>query len=146
MDESSELVDHPAVLSEDKEDALRRRMAQLGIHDEDLLEKFIRGSGHGGQKINKTSSCVYLKHLPTGLEVKCQQHRSQTMNRYLARGELCDRLEKIAQTKKAASQHAREKLRRQKRRQSQRQRKKTVGLKRQHGQKKSLRKPPGRDD
>ena len=81
------------MLSAAKEAELQARMDRLGITDEDLTEKFIRGSGHGGQKINKTSSCVYLKHEPSGIEIKCQQERSQTMNRYLARVELCEQLE-----------------------------------------------------
>jgi len=66
-------------------------MKQLGIDEDDLIEKFILGSGKGGQKVNKTSSCVYLKHLPTGIEVKCQQGRSRELNRYVARYELCEK-------------------------------------------------------
>jgi protein subunit release factor B len=130
----------------EKESALKRRMEELGIHEDDLLEKFIRGSGHGGQKVNKTSSCVYLKHLPSGHEVKCQLSRSRVMNRHLARLELCDTLEEIQRGKQSARQQAREKVRRQKRRRSRRQRQRDVGLKRQHGQKKVLRKKPGRDE
>ena len=127
-------------------DPLQRRMQQLGIHDEDLLEKFIRGSGHGGQKINKTSSCVYLKHLPTGIEIKCQLDRSRLMNRQLARTELCDRIEAINKDRIAVRQQRREKIRRRNRRPSPAKRKKNVINKRRHGQKKSLRKRPGRDD
>ena len=121
-------------------------MEQLGIHEADLLEKFIRGSGHGGQKINKTSSCVYLKHLPSGQEVKCQLNRSRVMNRHLARQELCDTLEEIQRGKQSSRQQAREKIRRQKRRRSRRQRQRDVGLKRQHGQKKTLRQKPSGDE
>lgn len=121
-------------------------MEKLGILDDDLAEKFIRGSGHGGQKINKTSSCVYLKHEPSGIEIKCQRDRSQTMNRYHARVELCEQLETIALGKKTARKQAREKVRRQKRRPSKAKRQKNVGLKRQHGLKKKLRKGPGRND
>ena len=134
------------MLSAQKEAALQRRMDQLGIDEDDLLEKFISGSGHGGQKINKTSSCVYLKHLPTGLEVKCQLHRSRVMNRHQARLELCDSIEEIQRGKASSRQQAREKVRRQKRRRSRRQRQRDVGLKRKHGQKKVLRRKPGRDD
>lgn len=134
------------MLSTAKEAELRVRMEKLGILDEDLVEKFIRGSGHGGQKINKTSSCVYLKHEPSGIEIKCQQDRSQVMNRYRARCELCEQLETIALGKKSTRQQAREKIRRQKRRQSRRQRQKNVGLKRKHGLKKKLRKKPGREE
>ena len=59
------------------------------------MEKFVKGSGSGGQKINKTSSCVFLKHLPTGVCIKCQMDRSREMNRYLAKRELCEQLEAI---------------------------------------------------
>ena len=60
-------------------------MAALGIREEDLEEKFIRSSGKGGQHVNKTSTCVWLKHLPSGIEVKCMEERSQSINRFLAR-------------------------------------------------------------
>src|SRR3989338_5643929 len=56
----------------------------LKIFAKDITERFVRGSGHGGQKINKTSSCVVLKHLPTGIEVRCQKHREQSKNRLSA--------------------------------------------------------------
>ena len=79
-------------LSKEKADELAARMERLNIREEDLIEKFILGSGKGGQKINKTSSCVYLKHIPTGIEIKCQRDRSRTLNRYLARKDLCDRI------------------------------------------------------
>lgn len=134
------------MIGQDKHEALQRRMASLGISEEDLTEKFIRGSGNGGQKINKTSSCVYLQHGPSGIEIKCQADRSQTMNRYLARRELCARIEEIELGKKSARQQQREKIRRQKRRRSRRQRQRDVAQKRQHGQKKDLRRRPGSDD
>ena len=121
-------------------------MQQLGIHEEDLVEKFIRGTGHGGQKINKTSSCVYLKHVPTCIEIKCQLNRSRLVNRELARTELCDRIEAINQERALAHRQRREKIRRRNRRPSPAKRKKNVINKRLHGQKKSLRKRPGRDD
>ena len=76
-----------------KREALRQRMVELEIREEDLDEKFIRGHGRGGQKQNKTSSCVYLKHRPSGVEVKCQRERFREINRFLARRELCDRYE-----------------------------------------------------
>ena len=72
----------------DKEDALLNHMEALGILEKDLVEKFVRASGKGGQKVNKTSSCVYLKHLPTGIEVKVSREREQAVNRFLARREL----------------------------------------------------------
>jgi len=80
-------------VSEEKNRWLRERMAALGVREEDLEESFIRSSGKGGQHVNKTSTCVRIKHLPTGVEVKCMEDRSQSLNRFLARREL---LEKVA--------------------------------------------------
>ena len=80
-------------VGEKKNRWIEERMRALGIREEDLEETFVRSSGAGGQKVNKTSSCVYLKHLPTGVDVKCMKDRSQSINRFLARREL---LEKIA--------------------------------------------------
>ncbi len=134
------------MIGQEKREALKRRMEKLGILEMDLTEKFIRGSGHGGQKMNKTSSCVYLRHRPTGLEVKCQAERSRAMNRFIARRELCDQMEEIQLGEKSARQQQIEKIRRQKRRRSRRQRQRDVQLKRQHGQRKSLRQKPGSDD
>ncbi|MCP5556301.1 MAG: peptide chain release factor-like protein [Verrucomicrobiaceae bacterium] len=99
----------------DIDDALAKRMRKLGIRDEDLDETFTRGTGAGGQKINKTSSTVVLRHLPTGTEIRCQKERSQTQNRYWARVELCDRLQTQKQEAKLAEQNEREKKRRQSR-------------------------------
>lgn len=134
------------MLSPDKKDALQTRMASVGLHEDDLIEKFIRGTGSGGQKINKTSSCVFLQHPPTGIEVKVQRERSREMNRHLAREELCQRLEEKAQQKKLARQQAREKRRRRNRRQGKRARARNVEKKRQHGQKKKNRRRPGLHD
>lgn len=94
---------------------LQRRMAQLGIREEDLVENFIRGSGAGGQKINKTSSTIQLRHEPTGIEVRCQRERQQSANRYWARMELCDRIEAKRRETRMELQNEREKQRRQKR-------------------------------
>ena len=132
--------------SPDKIAALEARMEKLGINEDSLVEKFIQGSGSGGQKINKTASCVYLKHSPTGIEVKCQQQRSRELNRFLARRELCERLEEIRDGKKSARKQAQEKIRRQKRRRSRRAKNRMLDDKSKHAEKKNLRKPPGRND
>ena len=107
-----------------KQAELENRMARLGVRQEDLQEKYIRSSGPGGQKVNKTATCVYLKHLPTGLEVKMQRERSQPLNRYYARKRLCELLE--AKTLGAQSPAAlkAEKIRKQKQRRQRRSKKK----------------------
>ena len=74
--------------------ALKERMESLGIREQDLEESFVRGAGRGGQKVNKTNNCVYLKHVPTGIAVKCHVDRSRELNRFLARRELCDAVER----------------------------------------------------
>jgi protein subunit release factor B len=130
----------------EKQAALDARMAKLRISEDDLVEKFILGSGAGGQKINKTSSCVYLKHVPSGVEVKCQAHRSREMNRFLARHELCDRLEGIRQQKIRAKVDELEKSRRQNRPPSRRSKQRSVAEKRRNSDKKSLRRPPSDRD
>ena len=132
--------------SPDKIAALEARMEKLGITDDTLTEKFIQGSGSGGQKVNKTASCVYLKHITSGIEVKCQQQRSRELNRFLARRELCERLEEIRDGKKSARQQAQEKIRRQKRRRSRRAKNRMLDDKSKHSDKKSMRKPPNKND
>lgn len=121
-------------------------MAAMGITEDQLVEKFILGSGSGGQKINKTSSCVYLKHLPSGIEVKCQANRSREMNRFQARKEICDELDAIRQGKAEARKNEMEKLRRTNRPLSRRSKQRSVVEKRKTSQKKSMRRSPGRDD
>jgi len=81
-------------VSEEKNRWLQERMETLGIREKDIEEKFVRSSGSGGQKVNKTSTCVYLRHIPTGIEIKCMRERSQSLNRFLARRELVRRFEK----------------------------------------------------
>jgi protein subunit release factor B len=83
-------------VSEEKNRWLQGRMEALGIQEGDIEEKFIRSSGRGGQKVNKTSSCVYLRHIRTGIEVKCMKERSQSLNRFLARRELVLRIERLS--------------------------------------------------
>ncbi|HXI54354.1 MAG TPA: peptide chain release factor-like protein, partial [Candidatus Saccharimonadales bacterium] len=80
-------------VSQDKEDQLKARMAALGVAESDLEETFVRSGGPGGQNVNKTSTCVMLRHRPTGLLVKCQTTRHQALNRFLARQQLLDRIE-----------------------------------------------------
>lgn len=128
--------------SPEKISSLEQRMAALGIDPADLVEKFVRGSGAGGQKINKTSNCVFLKHLPSGIAIKCQLERSREMNRFLARRELCDQMDSILHGKLSAKNQEIEKLRRQKRQRSRRSKQRSVADKRALSQKKALRKPP----
>jgi len=130
-------------ISSEKLNDLAQRMAALGITEENLLEKFVKGSGSGGQKINKTSSCVFLKHLPSGVCIKCQMDRSRELNRFLARRELCEQLEHIRDGKASAKTQAIEKMRRQKRQRSRRSKQRSVADKRILSTKKSLRRPPG---
>lgn len=123
----------------EKESQLVTRMTALGLRETDIDERFVKGSGAGGQKVNKTSSCVWLLHRPTGIEVKCQKDRSQAMNRFHARRELCEKLgEKLRGAASARRQEA-EKIRRQKRRRSRRQKARMLDDKRKHGEKKSAR-------
>lgn len=102
-------------VNEKKNEWLRERMRTLGIDERDLEEKFVKSAGKGGQKVNKTSSCVYLRHVPTGIEVKFMKDRSQSINRFLARREL---VEKIARWHgvQTAEDVRRDKIRKQKKR------------------------------
>ena len=99
-----------------KQAELEARMATLGLREEDLQEKYVRSSGPGGQKVNKTASCVYLKHVPTGTEVKMQRERSQLLNRYYARKRLCELFEAEQLGSKSPAALKAEKIRRQKQR------------------------------
>jgi protein subunit release factor B len=122
-----------------KERYLAARMRLLGIRDADLEEKFIRSSGRGGQNINKTSTCVFLRHRPSGISVKCQEERSRALNRFLARRRLVERIESARLGRLSAEQQRTEKIRRQKRRRSRRAKAKMLDEKRIHGKKKALR-------
>lgn len=133
------------MIGQEKKEGLQRRMEVLGIKEEDLIEKFILGSGSGGQKINKTSSCVYLKHVPTGIEVKCQRDRSRELNRYYARQELCDQFEEQINKVKTERLQIIEKKRRQKRRRSRRAQEKMLTNKKAHSEKKAMRHSKGFD-
>ena len=134
------------IVSPEKEAALRQRMERLGIREDEFRERFIRSSGPGGQKVNKTSSCVYLVHVPTGLSVKCQQERSQTLNRFLARRMLLDRIERLKTGLISAEKMRIEKIRRQKRRRSRRAKEQVLEAKHLQSGKKALRAPVGRDE
>jgi protein subunit release factor B len=128
-----------AAVSRIKKQALTKKMVSLGIRETDLEEKFIRSSGKGGQKVNKTSSCVYLKHKPTGIEVKCQKERSQSLNRFLARRILVNKIEQLILGKKSAEQKRIAKIRRQKRKRSKRAKEKILKDKAEKSQKKQTR-------
>jgi len=126
-------------VSAEKENALAFRMQELGVSENDFEESFVRSSGPGGQKVNKTSSCVHLVHIPTGLSVKCQRERSQSLNRHLARRLLLDKIERQQIGFIAKEQEKIEKLRRQKRKRSKRAKEKILVAKHQQAQKKELR-------
>jgi protein subunit release factor B len=130
------------IVKKDKEEALDVKMASLGIREADLNELFIRASGRGGQKVNKTSACVYLKHIPTGIEVKCQKGRSQALNRFFARRILVDKIELLVLGRESESRKKEEKIKRQKRRRSRRAKEKMLRNKKLHSEKKELRKRP----
>ncbi|MDD2366883.1 MAG: peptide chain release factor-like protein [Desulfuromonadaceae bacterium] len=83
-------------VSEEKKRWLHLKMAELGVREEDLIETFVRSSGNGGQHVNKTSSCVQLKHRVTGITASCMRERSQSVNRFLARRELLEKIEAAA--------------------------------------------------
>lgn len=134
------------MISQEKTQQLEERLQRLKIREEDLTEKFVRGSGSGGQKINKTSSCVYLKHVPSGTEVKCQQSRSREVNRFIARHELCDRIETAARLEAERLTQIREKKKRQNRGRSRAVKRRMLEGKRRRGVTKSLRRRPARDD
>jgi protein subunit release factor B len=126
-------------VSQSKKEMLQARMTALGIRESDLDESFILGSGSGGQKINKTASCVQLRHRPSGIDIKCQQSRSRELNRFLARRELCDRLDERIRGAASARRQEAERIRRQKRRRSRRQQARMLADKRHQAGKKSLR-------
>ena len=128
-------------VSPEKAQALAARMAALGIREEDLDEQFVRSGGKGGQNVNKVATCVVLAHRPSGLQVKCQEARSQAMNRFLARRLLCEKLDEKQRGAASAAEQARERIRRQKRRRSKRAKEKMLQNKRAQGEKKSLRRP-----
>src|SRR5688572_22524440 len=121
------------------------RLAALGVRVADVEERFVRGAGPGGQKINKTSSTVWLRHRPTGVEVRCQRERSQAANRALAWTELADKLAARARAAREAVQAAREAERRRTRQKSHAQKARMIEAK-HHRAKHKARRGRVRDD
>lgn len=125
----------------EKQIELKQRMQKYNIKESDIIEKFVHSSGKGGQNVNKVATCVYLKHLPTGIEVKCQQERSQSINRFLARRILVDKIESQILGKLSKKQQLIEKIKRQKRKRSKRAKEKMLKLKHLRSIKKTFRTP-----
>ena len=109
-------------ITQKKQNELEKRMTALGIREQDIEEKFIRSSGPGGQKVNKTASCVHLRHIPSSLEIKMQRQRTQGLNRYYARKRLCELLEQEKLGSKSPAAIKAEKIRKQKQRRKRRSR------------------------
>ena len=130
-------------VSPEKETQLTQRMAALGVREADLEETFVRSGGHGGQNVNKTSTCVMLLHRPTGLQVKCQATRQQGLNRFIARRLLLDKVEALKRGYVDAERARIEKILRQKRRRSRRAKNRMLADKSHHSDKKASRRPVG---
>ncbi len=125
-----------------REQALRDKMKVLEIFENDITEKFVRSGGKGGQNVNKVSTCVYILHRPTGISVKCQQDRSQVINRFLARRLLVEKIEREILGRRTEAERLAEKIRRQKRRRSRRAKAKMLADKHHRSGLKDLRRPP----
>ncbi len=122
-----------------KEKALREKLESLGVFEKDIRESFIRSRGKGGQNVNKTSTCVYLRHIPTGIEVKCRKERSQSLNRYHARVLLYSKIERLVRGRKSEEEQRIAKIRGRKRRRSKRAKEKMLEEKRLQSIKKTER-------
>jgi protein subunit release factor B len=133
-------------VSPEKVAALAERMRKLGIRENDLDESFVHSGGKGGQNVNKVATCVVLVHRPSGTQIKCQQERTQGMNRFVARRWLADKIETAMLGEASAREQERERIRRQKRRRSRRARNRMLADKHAQAGKKALRGPVGRDD
>lgn len=132
-------------ISLEKWKALEERLLKLGIREDDLEEHFVRSRGHGGQNVNKVSTCVVLVHLPSRLSVRCQEARTQGTNRFLARRRLADKMEERLLGEASKRQQEIEKIRRQKRRRSKRAKEKMLQEKHQRAEIKEARKPVEED-
>jgi protein subunit release factor B len=130
-------------VSPEKETQLAQRMAALGVREGDIDETFVRSGGHGGQNVNKTSTCVMLLHRPTRLQVKCQATRQQGLNRFLARRLLLDKIEALQKGYVDAERSRIEKIRRQKRKRSRRAKQRMLADKAHHAAKKESRRSIG---
>ena len=133
-------------VSQDRVAALRTRMLGLGIREDDLKETFVTSQGKGGQNVNKVSTCVVLVHGPSGLRIKCQQERSQGLNRYLARKLLADKIETLKRGAESEREQEVERIRRQKRRRSRRAKNRMLADKHARSAVKSLRGTVGNRD
>jgi protein subunit release factor B len=129
-------------VSHKKEEALSAKMVRLGIIERDIEERFIRSRGPGGQHVNKVETGVYLRHGPTGIEVKCMSGRSQALNRFMARRILTSKIETMRLGRQSEARRRIEKIRRQKRRRSRKAKEKMLVEKRMRSEKKLLRKRP----
>lgn len=127
------------MLSTDTIEKIKEKMVLASVFEEDLVERFILGSGPGGQKVNKTSSTVQLYHEPSGLTIRCGEGRSREMNRWLARRELAERILERAHSEHSKRRQEQEKIRRQKRRRSRRQRARMLDEKHRQSEKKANR-------
>jgi protein subunit release factor B len=131
--------------SPDQDEQLAGRMRELGISEADFQESFVRSGGHGGQNVNKTSTCVMLVHKPSGLQVKCQESRHQGINRLRARRLLLDKIESFRKARVEAERSRAEKIRRQKRPRSRGSKQRTLADKARQAAKKRLRGRPTLD-
>lgn len=128
-------------VSMEKEDQLAQRMSSLGVRETDIEETFVRSGGHGGQNVNKTSTCVMLLHRPSGVQVKCQETRQQGLNRFIARRLLLDKIEEKRKDSIATKRSEMEKIRRQKRKRSRGAKERMLAGKARQSEKKKFRRP-----